>query len=164
MHQTHQARNKAQRRYHRHCQTVQIHAVMHTLLWPWLVQEMERARRIHGVYITVFDTVKDTPERYMFKLSLDTYLQKFPRSDCAAMDQRVIGMVKRYYSRAKERQGDVWLIDAGFTNGRDEMVAVLMKVEKIGGEWKVFESVPRVLPNAPYGLFLDIESFALYAP
>ncbi|KAH6904709.1 hypothetical protein BKA70DRAFT_1296183 [Coprinopsis sp. MPI-PUGE-AT-0042] len=164
MHQSHLARDKAQRRYHRLCQIVQIHAVIRTLFRPFVIEEMERARKKHGAFITVFDTVQDPPEGYIYKLSLNAYLQKRMRSDCSAMEKRVIGMVKGYHGNAKEREADVWLVDAGFTNGCDEMVAVLMKVEKIEGQWMVVESVPRVLPNARYGLFPDCQSIALDTP
>ncbi|KAH6904741.1 hypothetical protein BKA70DRAFT_1226598 [Coprinopsis sp. MPI-PUGE-AT-0042] len=64
----------------------------------------------------------------------------------------------------KEGEGedrDVWLVDAGFANGCDEMVALLMKIEKVKGRWKVVESVPRVLSNVRYGLFPDCKSIAL---
>ncbi|KAH6888943.1 hypothetical protein BKA70DRAFT_1330593 [Coprinopsis sp. MPI-PUGE-AT-0042] len=186
MRRSHLGRNKAQRRYHYTCRATQLEVVLNTITPSYSIEEMENARKKHGAYITVFDTTKDPPERYIYKLTINTYLRKRLQGDCAAMEKRVDGLVREYATalatmksgkddKGKEKEnlsgrdrkegegedGDVWLVDAGFANGCDEMVALLMKIEKVKGRWKVVESVPRVLSHARYGLFPDCESIAL---
>ncbi|KAH6904750.1 hypothetical protein BKA70DRAFT_1226607 [Coprinopsis sp. MPI-PUGE-AT-0042] len=168
-----EARNKAQIRYHYTCRATQLEVVLNTVTPSYSIEEMDKAQSKHGVYITVFDTTKDPPEQYIYKLTINTYLWKHLQRDCAAMEERVDGLVREYATtlatmksgkddKGKEKEnssgrdrkggegeeGDVWLVDAGFTNGCDEMVALLMKIEKVMGRWKVVESVPRVFTGS----------------
>ncbi|KAH6888944.1 hypothetical protein BKA70DRAFT_1572888 [Coprinopsis sp. MPI-PUGE-AT-0042] len=160
MKQSHLGRSKTQRHYHHTCRAAQIQVTAQLITGSDRIKELEGTRREHGAHVTVLDTTEDPQKQGIYTLTLNTYLQNRIRSDCAAMDQRVVGMVEQYQANAK---GDVWLVDAGFANGCDEMVAVLMKIEKIEGQWKVVESVPRVLPNARYGLFPYSKSVARHA-
>jgi hypothetical protein len=133
--------------------------ILNTITPDYSLKDMEKARKRHGAYITVYDTTKDPPERYIYKLSINTYIRKRLQGDCAPMEKRVDGLVREYATVAAEKgkngggkrkcgegeDGDVWLVDAAFANGCDEIAALLIKIEKVRGQWKVVESVPRVL-------------------
>ncbi|KAH6904743.1 hypothetical protein BKA70DRAFT_1296255, partial [Coprinopsis sp. MPI-PUGE-AT-0042] len=160
MKQSHLGQSKTQRHYHHTSHAAQIQVTAQLIMGSDRIKELERAQREHGVHVTVLDTTEDPQKQGIYTLTLNTYLQNRIRSDCAAMDQRVVRMVEQYQANAK---GDVWFVDTGFANGCDEMLAVLMKIEKIKGQWKVVESVPRVLPKARYGLFPYSKSVARHA-
>ena len=139
---------------------------------PYSLADLISALRQYGKpYINIFDTTKDPPERYIYKLDVEVYLKKRMRGDCEGMEARVGVVVrgfiescerraKRKHEKGKgrgasveeesgdeeeEEDGDAWLVDAGFANGCDEMIALLMLIQNVGGRWRVVESVPRVL-------------------